>query len=278
MRNDAGGYPDNHNHFVMAGSIDAMVEAAERKGISAIVFSEHNFHLDEAREAIPYLAARWTPEGPPLPLARYVEEVRTAGERSRVQVLLGLEVDVRPEDDAFEQATDAFTAQRDDWDVVLGSVHTMSDDVSVQDEPVSMSPDDAWADYLGRVTIAAGSGRFDVISHPVRLGYSVSGIPAAVPSLLDGVARTAASEGVAVEVNGADFQRRPDLVGLLVEILARHDAPISLGSDAHLPNSVGRVREVLPLLQQHGVRHLARFAGRRMELVPLPTGRINSGA
>ena len=87
---------------------------------------------------------------------------------------------MRPEDDAFEQATDAFTAHRDDWDIVLGSVHTMSDDVSVQDEPVAMLPDDAWADYLGRVTIAAGSGRFDVISHPVRLGYSVSGIPAAV--------------------------------------------------------------------------------------------------
>ena len=104
MRGDAGGYPDNHNHFVMAGDIDAMVEAAERQGISAIVFSEHNFHLDEAREAIPYLAARWTPEGPPLPLARYVEEVRTAAERSRVQVLLGLEVDVRPEDDAFRSA------------------------------------------------------------------------------------------------------------------------------------------------------------------------------
>ncbi len=29
---DAGGYPDNHNHFVMAGGIDAMVAAAERAG------------------------------------------------------------------------------------------------------------------------------------------------------------------------------------------------------------------------------------------------------
>jgi histidinol phosphatase-like PHP family hydrolase len=264
------GYPDNHNHFVMAGGIGPMVEAAERNGISDIAFSEHNFHLDEAREAIPYLAARWTPEGPPLPLARYVEEVRAAGERSRVRVLLGLEVDVRPEDDAFERATDAFTARRDDWDVVLGSVHTMSDDVSVQDEPVVMAPDDAWADYLGRVTIAAGSGRFDVISHPVRLGYSVPGIPAAVPSLLEGVARVAASEGVALEVNGADLERRPDLVGLLVAILARYDAPVSLGSDAHLPNSVGRARAVLPLLREHGVKRIARFERRQLELVPLP--------
>ncbi len=96
MSASGGGYPDNHNHFLMAGGIGVMLEAAERTGISDIVFSEHNFHLDEAREAIPYLAARWTPEGPPLPIARYVETVREAGEGARVRVLLGLEMDVRP--------------------------------------------------------------------------------------------------------------------------------------------------------------------------------------
>ena len=103
-----GGYPDNHNHFLLAGdsAIDAMVAAAEHAGISDFsVFSEHNFHLHEAREAIPYLAARWTPEGPPLPIGAYVEKVRAAGAGApSVNVLLGLEVDVRPEDPAFERA------------------------------------------------------------------------------------------------------------------------------------------------------------------------------
>ena len=102
-----GGYPDNHNHFLLAGDIDAMVAAAERAGISDLVFCEHNFHLDEAREAIPYLAARWTPEGPPLPIGEYVEKVRAAGEGASVNVLLGLEMDVRPEDPAFERASDS---------------------------------------------------------------------------------------------------------------------------------------------------------------------------
>jgi HisJ family histidinol phosphate phosphatase len=265
------GYPDNHNHFVMAGDIGAMVAAAEQQGLSDIVFSEHNFHLDEAREAIPYLAARWTPEGPPLPIARYIETVREAGEGASVRVLLGLEMDVRPEDPAFEAASDAFTATRDDWDVVLGSVHTMSDDISVQDEHVSLSPDEAWEDYLSRVKIAAGSRRFDIISHPIRLGFSVPGIPDAVPELLAEVAQIASTTGVALEVNGSDLRRRPDLVKVLVDVLSRHDAPISLGSDAHLPHSVGQIRGVVPLLRERGVTEIARIEGRKLELVPLPT-------
>jgi histidinol-phosphatase (PHP family) len=270
MSRSTRGYPDNHNHFVMAGDIEAMVAAAEQAELSDIVFSEHNFHLHEARAAIPYLAARWTPEGPPLSIGEYVGAVREAGERARLRVLLGLEVDVRPDDPAFETATDAFTATRDDWDVVLGSVHTMSDDVSVQDEHVELSPDEAWADYLGRVKIAAGSGRFDIISHPIRLGFSVPGIPDAVPGMLAEVAEIAADSGVALEVNGSDLRRRPDLVELLVDVLSRHDAPISLGSDAHFPGAVGFVRGAVPLLRARGVERIARIEGRALELVPLP--------
>jgi histidinol phosphatase-like PHP family hydrolase len=265
-----GGYPDNHNHFLLAGDIDAMVAAAEQAGISDLVFSEHNFHLDEAREAIPYLAERWTPEGPPLPIGAYVEQVRAAGEGASVNVLLGLEMDVRPEDPDFERASDAFTATRDDWDVVLGSVHTLSDDISVQDESISMTPDEAWADYLERVVIAARSHRFDVISHPVRLGNSIPGIPDAVPGLLSGLAGVAAQERVAIEVNGSDLRRRPDLVEVLLDALAQHDVAVSLGSDAHLPRSVGGVRGVIPMLHTRGIHRVARFERRQMELVPLP--------
>jgi histidinol phosphatase-like PHP family hydrolase len=265
-------YPDNHNHFLMAGDIGAMVAAAEQAGISDLVFSEHNFHLDEAREAIPYLAARWTPEGPPIPLGAYVDAVHAAAERSSVNVLLGLEMDVRPEDQAFEAASDAITALRDDWDVVLGSVHTTSDDVSVQDEDLALSPEDAWQDYHERLRIAAASGRFDIISHPIRLGFSVPGIPGCVPGLLAQLAVVAAEHGVALEVNGSDLRRRPDLVQLLVDVLASHDAPISLGSDAHLPAAVGCIRGVLPLLREKGVRQIARVEKRTLELVPLPAG------
>jgi histidinol phosphatase-like PHP family hydrolase len=267
---DSRGYPDNHNHFLLAGDIGAMVAAAERADIADLVFSEHNFHLDEVREAIPYLVERWTPEGPPLPMAEYVEQVRAAGAEANVNVLLGLEMDVRPEDPDFERASDAVTATRDDWDVVLGSVHTLSDDSSVQDEDIVMSPDRAWADYMERLVVAASSHRFDVISHPIRLGNSVPGIPDAVPGLLDDLARVAARENVALELNGSDLRRRPDLIEVYVDALAKHGAPISLGSDAHLPRSVGSIRGVIPLLRDRGIERIARFRRRQMELVPLP--------
>ncbi|MEO9174655.1 MAG: hypothetical protein ABI317_04000, partial [Gaiellales bacterium] len=58
---------------------------------------------------------------------------------------------------------------------------------------------------------------------------------------------------------------------LLVDVLARHDAPISLGSDAHLPRSVGFVRGVVPMLRARGVTRIARIERRTLELVPLPT-------
>jgi histidinol phosphatase-like PHP family hydrolase len=267
---ESRGYPDNHNHFLLAGDIGAMVAAAERAGIADLVFSEHNFHLDEVRDAIPYLVERWTPEGPPLPMAEYVEQVRAADAEATVNVLLGLEVDVRPEDPDFERASDAATATRDDWDVVLGSVHTLSDDISVQDEDIAMSPDTAWADYMERLIVAASSHRFDVISHPIRLGTSVPGIPDAVPGLLEDLVRVAARENVALELNGSDLRRRPDLIALYVDALTKHRAPISLGSDAHLPRSVGSIRGVIPLLRERGIERIARFRRRQMELVPLP--------
>jgi HisJ family histidinol phosphate phosphatase len=266
----SGGYPDNHNHFLLAGDIGAMVAAAERAGISDLDFSEHNFHLDEVREAIPYLVERWTPEGPPLPMAEYVEQVRAADAETTVNVLLGLEMDVRPEDPAFERASDAVTATRDDWDVVLGSVHTLSDDVSVQEEEIAMSPDEAWADYAERLIVAASSHRFDVISHPIRLGNSVPGIPDPVPGLLEDLVRVAARENVALELNGSDLRRRPDLIEVYVDALAKHGAPVSLGSDAHLPRSVGSIRGAIPLLRARGIERVARFRQRQMELVPLP--------
>jgi histidinol phosphatase-like PHP family hydrolase len=266
------GFPDNHNHFLMSGEPAPMVEAAARAGLTDIVLSEHIFHLDEAREETPYLVSRWTPEGEPLPLADYVAKVRGAAEDAPLGVLLGLELDVRAEDPGFEAWSDGFVARRDDWDVLLGSVHTLSDDVGVQDEPIGRVAEDAWRDYLGRVKLAAASGRFDIISHPVRLGFSVPGIPECVRPLLDEIADVAAGTGVALELNGSDLRRRPDLVELLADVLSRHDAPISLGSDAHLPGAVGCIRGVVPWLRERGVTQVARFERRELQLVPLPPG------
>src|SRR4051812_15799172 len=99
--------PDNHNHFLMAGGIDLMLAAAAEAGLEEIAFAEHLFHMNEARAAIPVLGAM-RPEGQPLDHRTYVETVRAAGERSPLDVVVGIEIDARPDDEAFEAAVAAF--------------------------------------------------------------------------------------------------------------------------------------------------------------------------
>ena len=175
--------PDNHNHYIYSGDIDAMVEAAGAARLASFAICEHIFHIDEAREAEPYLVGRWTPEGPPRPHAQYVAEVRAAAVTAPIPVLLGIELDARPDEPDFERGADALVERFGaEWDLVIGSVHVFDGDVSVQDEPVRLSPAEAWADYVERLRAAVRCGRHDIISHPVRLGFSVPHVPRPSPA------------------------------------------------------------------------------------------------
>jgi histidinol phosphatase-like PHP family hydrolase len=115
--------PDNHNHFLMAGSIEPMLAAAVRARLGEVTFAEHVQHFDEARAAIPYLAGL-RPEGGPIGHQAYVTTIRDAGAAAGVDARVGIEIDARPEDPGFEAALEAFRAPREsEWDVVVGSVH-----------------------------------------------------------------------------------------------------------------------------------------------------------
>ena len=50
---------DNHNHLVANGDAVAMVRAAEERGLTGFLFTEHVFHLDEPRVASRYLGTHW---------------------------------------------------------------------------------------------------------------------------------------------------------------------------------------------------------------------------
>jgi HisJ family histidinol phosphate phosphatase len=263
--------PDNHNHVVFSGDVDAMLTAAEAAGLDEIAFCEHVFHFTEMLEAEPYFV-RWTKEGPPLPHATYLARVREAADRHhRLTVRIGVEMDARPDEPIFEARADAFrAAYGDDWDLVIGSVHVLRGDHSVQDEPIPLSDTEAWDDYFDRLDACAQKGRYDVIAHPARLAFALGDPPAAYDVRFDRLAHAAASAGVALEVNGNDVWRVPQTVARMVVACARHGTPISLGSDAHTPASVGRVIDALPALRRCGIDRVARFARRELELVPLP--------
>ena len=262
--------PDNHNHVVFSGDVDAMLTAAEAAGLDEIAFCEHVFHFTEMLEAEPYFV-RWTKEGPPIPHATYVARVRDAASRHRLPVRIGVEMDARPDEPIFEARADAFRAAYGaDWDLVIGSVHVLRGDYSVQDEPIPLSESEAWDDYFDRLDACVHEGRYDVIAHPARLAFALGEPPRAYDIRIDLLAFAAASAEVALEVNGNDVWREPETVERIVAACARHDTPISLGSDAHTPASVGRVTDALPILRRHGIERVARFTRRQLELVHLP--------
>jgi histidinol-phosphatase (PHP family) len=262
--------PDNHNHYIAWGDPGAMVEAAAAAGVSELVFAEHIHHIEEARAASPYIATRFAPEGPPVAHGGYVATVRAAAAVAPISVRCGIELDVADDNASLVTATTAFRDRyAAEWDVVIGSVHVIAGDAAIEGEPAQQDAATAWADYLERLTEAAASGEYDVISHPVRLAHSYPDAPPFVAARLGDLAETAARADVALEVNGTDLERRPDLVGMLVEACALHGTPVSLGSDAHRPQKAGRVRAAVPLLLRAGIDRIAAFDRRTRIAVPL---------
>jgi histidinol phosphatase-like PHP family hydrolase len=263
---------DLHNHFLMADA-NSIVAAAAAAGVGVIALTEHGQHLQELRDAIPYLAARWPPEGPPVSLDHYVEVVVDAQNRADIDVLIGVELDARPGHDAFEaRVAEIVDSRADLWDVLIGSVHVLSDDTGIEEARNEGANDGVWQDYVDLQVRAVASGRYDVLAHPTRLGLGVPGTPTDIGELLTRVTTAAAGHQVAVELNGNDLEQRPDLVELLIASAADAGATVSLGSDAHLPRTAGRIRAVAPLLRAVGIEATACFRRRANGLQPLPHG------
>jgi histidinol phosphatase-like PHP family hydrolase len=86
---------------------------------------------------------------------------------------------------------------------------------------------------------------------------------------LDRLADLAAAADVALEVNGSDVRVYPELVQLLCESIARAGAPLSLGSDAHRPHSVGAVLRGIDAVRAAGVRSAVAFERRERRDYPL---------
>jgi HisJ family histidinol phosphate phosphatase len=264
---------DNHNHLVANGDALSMLRAAEDAGLAGFAFTEHVFHLDEARAASRYLATRWDNEleGPPLGVEDYLSEIEAAAEAvPALAVTAGLELEHWPDDPGVRTAQEVFVAdQGDRLDVVLGSVHCLTGDHSIFDRTMPLAAEDAWDDYFERLADAVQHGGFDVVTHPLRLAVSRPEVPADLGRRLDELAECAAAADVALEINGSDVRVYPEHVELLCASIARSGAPVSLGSDAHRPRRVGAILDGVELLRAAGVRSAVAFAGRERRDIPL---------
>lgn len=260
---------DYHMHLrAPDGSIDHTVDAVERfveaaadRGVDEIGFTEHVYYFEETRRlwSVPYHVERCA-----YSLEGYVEAVVSA-RRAGMPVKLGLEVDYVP----GREGETAELLEGYPWDYLLGSVHYLGEH-SIDDEPSlvgAVGEQEAWRRYYDALSAAAGSGLVDVLAHPDLVKMHGEEIP------WDWASVAAGLDGVCLEISSAGLHKRHGKLYPNPELLAearKANIPITLASDAHEPQTVGRdLDQALDHARAAGYDTVTVFDGRSRRQEPL---------
>jgi histidinol-phosphatase (PHP family) len=236
--------------------VERFVERARERGVDEIGFTEHVYYFTQTRElwSLPYQVERCVYD-----LETYVDAVLEA-KRLGLPVKLGLEVDYVGD----RQARLSELLEPYPWDYLLGSVHWI-DGLAVDQEPgiwAGRSVEEVWRLYFGALAELAASGAVDVLAHPdlAKIFDRRPAEPAAFYPELD---------GVALEISTAGLHK---FVGELYPdpALLAGRPPVTLASDAHVPQNVGRdFDKALALARAAGIETVTVFEGRQARQVPL---------
>ncbi|HET7760393.1 MAG TPA: histidinol-phosphatase [Gaiellaceae bacterium] len=240
-----------------ADGVEPFVETAAERGVDELGFTEHVYYFRQTRALweLPYQTERCVYD-----LDAYVEAILEAKRRG-LPVKLGVEVDyVGGRQDELAAILEPYP-----WDYLLGSVHWL-DGLAVDSSPdagvwVEWPVAKVWRRYFEALAELAASGHVDVLAHP-DLAKIFGRRPERIeyPPLA----------GVALEIS-TNGRYKP--IGELYpdpELLAAAGLPITLASDAHVPQNVGRDFELaLDLARAAGYETVTVFEGRtaRQELL-----------
>jgi histidinol-phosphatase (PHP family) len=231
--------------FFTAANAERYREMASERGITELGVSEHVYRFSAALEIWQHPFWR-----------RYASDdldAYCAFVREETDLRLGIEMDFVPgREDRIANVLDGR-----DWDYVVGSVHFLRDHaVDAEDYSVwesGQSPEKVWRHYFETLAEAAGTGLYDIMSHPDLVKVWDS--------------------GVAVELSTAGWRKPvgeqyPSLPFL--EMVVDAGCPIALSSDAHEPEQLGfEYERAVELLHDAGVREIAVFERRERRLEPL---------
>jgi histidinol-phosphatase (PHP family) len=245
-------------------AIDPFVASAREAGVDEIGFTEHIYYFKQTRSlwTVPYHTERCVYD-----IEAYVSAVVAARDRG-LPVKLGLEVDYVP---GREKETRDLLAPYP-WDFLLGSLHYIGE-LGVDDDPRlvdALGVEEAWRLYFQTLAAAARSRLFDSLSHPDLV--KIFGARAAAFDYGPVVAAISDS-GIAVEVSTAGLHKPVRELYPHPAFLAacrKRDVPVTLASDAHTPDVVGRdFDRALELLRSAGYETVTVFDQRRARQEPL---------
>lgn len=203
-------------------------------------------------------------------------EARKHGEKVGVEVLTGIEAEIFP--DQSELRLMDRVLKNHDFDFILGSLHHQ---VSAYRKLIRSlgikSDEEILSHYFDALASGAESGRYHSLSHPdvIRLYGTLNGPfdPAANEVIIKKALDRIAATGICMEVNTSgctkgDFVVHPD--PLLMDWILERNIPLTIGSDSHIPESVGQFfDENLSLLSQKGFSHLHYFRKGQRHAVPI---------
>jgi histidinol-phosphatase (PHP family) len=246
------------------------VEAARERGVHEIALTEHVYRFHEAADVLdhPY----WR-RGATAHVRPYVELLAAAADEG-LPVRAGIELDWLD----GRRAELAAVIEGLPLDVVLGSVHMLPGGFVDHPEHMELweavSVDEVYTRYFAAVRDAVNTGLYDVMTHldlPKVFGRRAS--EAVLTREYAETADAIAAAGCAAEISTAGL-RKP--VGelypapLLLAELKRRDIPITLASDAHVPQDVGRDYDAaLRLAHDAGYRTVSAFRRRERRQEPL---------
>ena len=266
------GLIDLHSHTTRclhaSGEMSAYVERALALGLRDFGFSDHSHWMlhDNGR--------RYAMQADELDA--YVSDVRALQARydrrgpQAFNIRLGMEMDFIPSrlDEARE------VQKRHAWDYIIGSVHNIGFEKLQEPEMYAQwHIEDVCELYFHQVGVMLREGFCDIVGHldlPKKMGRRPRGgllayVEPLIPDLL------AANVAVEINTSGRDAPAGEAMPGGdIIACLAAAGVPLTLGSDAHAPHSVGRYfNETLAELRALGVRELVRFEQRQMIPVAL---------
>jgi len=249
---------DFHSH-ICPSSAHEMVVAAQEKGLRVLGISEHIFQMSEVRPLLKHMPQ----EGSLLDFATYTNQVHTAAQQLQFDVRLGLEVDFIPGKNEHIQEL----LQGHDWDFLIGSVHEINGALYEVDNKWSREQGETlWLRYFELLRAAVSSGYFSLVSHPVRMRARNPHLPPAFDEELELLAAEAARHDVALEMNGFDVLAYPSVVRRLAKACALQQTAISVGSDAHNPQSIAQAHQQTEIiLHEAGITSVRTWKQRKAE-------------
>jgi histidinol-phosphatase (PHP family) len=262
---------DYHNHTTLCnhaiGTLDEYIEKAIEQGIQEMGFADHNPMPNEF-DKLHRMKEHQLPQ--------YVATVLKAKEQyaNRISIKLGLESDYLPGVESY--LAKQFASHP--FDYVLGSIHYLGD--WNFDNPVFVH---TWKDYdvdyiyqwyFDSVFKLVESGLFDILAHPDLIKkFGHRPVQLDIENLYNKICRGLKKQNMALEINTSGLRKEVQEIypeKKLLEIAFANQIPITIGSDAHSPDQVGKdYDQAVQLALSVGYTQMMRFNQRKMEAVEL---------